>query len=508
MKFFNGKERISMKTNPPKRSPLVLHGVTAVLICIVAGCSPNAPEEPADRLPAERVVADDATGVAKPSDGGSAPSAAELPGADTADSVTDTQEDVAAPDPEKGTSPDSGVEPVSFDDPADQTANPESKQPAKKREKLFVGWDKPLATLFVTGRQDGYVEPCGCTGFENQLGGVNRRFTLIEQLQEEGWQPVAMDVGNQVKRFGRQPEIKFQITIDGLKQMGYQVVAFGLDDLKLSIDELIAIVAPQADKPTPFVCANVNLLDLTPKYRVVETNGKRLGITSILGTSKQKGITADEIELTPPEEALGEVWPKLKAENCDLYVLLAHASIFETGELARTFPGFDVVVTSGGSNEPTHEPDKITGSKGLLVQVGNKGKYVCVIGLFEDEPVLRYQRVPLDDRFKDAKAMIRLMGAYQQQLETLGWKGLGLKPQNHPSGRQFVGSNECGDCHTKAYEIWEKTRHARATKTLVKPPERADVPRHFDPECISCHVVGWNPQKYYPYKSGYESLKS
>ena len=33
------------------------------------------------------------------------------------------------------------------------------------------------------------------------------------------------------------------------------------------------------------------------------------------------------------------------------------------------------------------------------------------------------------------------------------------------------------------------------------------MPRHFDPECISCHVTGWNPQNYYPYESGYLSLE-
>ena len=31
--------------------------------------------------------------------------------------------------------------------------------------------------------------------------------------------------------------------------------------------------------------------------------------------------------------------------------------------------------------------------------------------------------------------------------------------------------------------------------------------RHFDPECISCHVTGWNPQKFFPYKTGYETLE-
>jgi len=41
----------------------------------------------------------------------------------------------------------------------------------------------------------------------------------------------------------------------------------------------------------------------------------------------------------------------------------------------------------------------------------------------------------------------------------------------------------------------------------VKPPNnRGDIARHFDPECLSCHVTGWAPQQYYPFESGYLSL--
>ena len=51
--------------------------------------------------------------------------------------------------------------------------------------------------------------------------------------------------------------------------------------------------------------------------------------------------------------------------------------------------------------------------------------------------------------------------------------------------------------------MFEKTPHYHATDTLVK----LDPPRHFDPECLSCHVTGWNPQEYFPYATGYMSLE-
>src|SRR5687767_14908328 len=44
---------------------------------------------------------------------------------------------------------------------------------------LVPDWPKPKAALFLTGRQNGYLEPCGCTGLANQKGGLARRHTLL-----------------------------------------------------------------------------------------------------------------------------------------------------------------------------------------------------------------------------------------------------------------------------------------------------------------------------------------
>ena len=40
---------------------------------------------------------------------------------------------------------------------------------------LFKDWPTPQAVLVITGELDGYIEPCGCTGKENQKGGLSRR---------------------------------------------------------------------------------------------------------------------------------------------------------------------------------------------------------------------------------------------------------------------------------------------------------------------------------------------
>lgn len=386
----------------------------------------------------------------------------------------------------------------------------EAEKPKFSRRELFEGWNKPQIALFLTGQQHGYIEPCGCTGLDNQKGGLMRRQTFLNQLRNDrGWDVVALDVGNQVRRFGRQAEIKFQTTAEGLKKMDYEAVSFGPDDLRLSVDEVFAAVASEDPDNIKYISSNASLLGFTPKHRIVEAGGKKIGITGVLGSKEQQKISNSEVEMGDPMQELEASWNALKAENCDLYVLLSHATLEESRQYAKAFPGFQIVVTAGGAGEPTLKPENIEGTNTQMIQVGTKGMYVGVVGLFNDpQQPIRYERVALDARFEDSEEMLRLLASYQKQLETLGLDGLGIRPQPHSSGHSFVGSETCAECHSEAYEVWENSKHSHATDTLVHPPERFEVPRHFDPECLACHVTGWNPELYLPYRSGYLGLEA
>jgi hypothetical protein len=141
--------------------------------------------------------------------------------------------------------------------------------------------------------------------------------------------------------------------------------------------------------------------------------------------------------------------------------------------------------------------------------------YVGVVGLFGSgrDMQVRYQRTPLDARYQDSPSIKDKFLRYQNQLQSLGLAGLEIKVSPHPSGRRYVGSEACYDCHDTAYDIWKDGidgqggPHYRATADLTDPGERTWVQRHYDPECISCHVTGWNPQGFFPYESGYLKLE-
>ncbi|MGE0758507.1 MAG: multiheme c-type cytochrome [Pirellulaceae bacterium] len=466
------------------------------------------PNVPTQAAPTDVVADSTATAF----DGAPAVSAAA--GTEPADVPAVPSETPLASAPASASDPAAASQPASEDRPPVTNALRASDQASvgetPHRESLFEGWSAPQFALFITGQQAGYIEPCGCTGLTNQKGGLARRQSLHRQLKERGWPLVAVDVGNQVRRFGRQGEIQFQVSAEALKQMGYQAIALGVDDLRLSVGELAAVTLASDGGATPFVSSNAAVLDreLTPTYQVIEAGGRRIGVTSVVSSSLQAKIISSEIVLTSPEDGLKAVVPKLKEARCDLLVLLAQASVAESQELARKFPDFHVVVTSGGTGEPRWQPELVPDTKTVLIEVGLKGMFVGVLGFFDDSQTpWRYQRVPLDARFADSPDMLKLLASYQQQLESLGLDGLGVSPLPHPSGNRFVGSEKCGECHTEAMAKWEESRHAHAFDSLVHPPERSQIARHFDPECLSCHVTGWDPQRMFPYTSGFLSAE-
>jgi len=369
-------------------------------------------------------------------------------------------------------------------------------------------WPVPDLTLFVSGQQHGYIEPCGCTGLENQKGGVARRMTLAKQLRERGWPLLPVDAGNLVRRFGKQADIKYHRSLEALRAMGYAAVGFGPDDVRLGVGELILEAADDGDpKRSIYASANVVLLDesLMPKHKMLVRNGMRVGITSVLDPESLDGPISDEIILQPIEASARKALEAMNAEDPTFTVLTFYGDEDTAKQLVRDVPGFDLVVVAGGYGEPTFRPVEIDDTKTRMILTGDKGMYVGLVGLYADAP-LRYARVSLTHEFKDAAEMRTLMAEYQEQLKQLGLQGLGLEPIPHPSGKKFVGTARCGECHTTAFDIWQGSMHAEATEHLVHPGERSDVPRHFDPECLSCHVTGWNPQNFYPYESGYVAL--
>lgn len=377
-------------------------------------------------------------------------------------------------------------------------------------DKLFVGWGDPDFALVLTGRQHGYIEPCGCAGLEYQKGGLSRRHTFLNSLRDKGWNIYPIDAGNHVRRIGRQSEIKFQLTAAGLAEMGYVAIGIGPDDLKLPSGELLATVADDGDGTSPYISSNVSIIDrdLVPRFKVISHGKFKIGIVSVIGETYLSGVGSDEIMVEESRKAIEDSLAELEEQHCDVLVLMIKETLQRSLELSEAFPQFKFVITSGASGEPEYDLRKVGDSGNSLIQIGKKGMYGLVLGWFESEQQWKYQRVSLTSKFEDSNEVLQWLKDYQVELQRLGFDGLGVRPSSHTSGAKFIGSKSCAKCHQSEYDKWLETPHAHATESLEHPTDRADIPRQYDPECLSCHVTGWRPQQYTPYISGFESLNT
>src|SRR5439155_4235990 len=104
--------------------------------------------------------------------------------------------------------------------------------------------------------------PCGCT--QGQLGGLKRRYDLIERLRDQQkWPLVLLDLGSLIKdpagaRSGfEQSKLKFQVALKALGLMKYNALALSAEDLKVGTDEALMQYLNTLAGKTKVLCANV-----------------------------------------------------------------------------------------------------------------------------------------------------------------------------------------------------------------------------------------------------------
>jgi hypothetical protein len=87
-----------------------------------------------------------------------------------------------------------------------------------------------VLTVFLTGNELGALKPCGCSG--GQLGGLERRPAVLNTAPAA--KRVIVDTGSFTKTDGEQDQIKFQILIDALDMLGYDLVNLTEQDIEMA----------------------------------------------------------------------------------------------------------------------------------------------------------------------------------------------------------------------------------------------------------------------------------
>ncbi|OHB87977.1 MAG: hypothetical protein A3E19_06090 [Planctomycetes bacterium RIFCSPHIGHO2_12_FULL_52_36] len=378
--------------------------------------------------------------------------------------------------------------------------------------------------LLFSGEERGYLEPCGCA--KPLLGGIAKRHTFLKSLSEP-WLSVSLGdlVGGDTLAAGhvrRQDELKAETLIQALKIMDHSIHNLGEMDLDMGLEVLAYLFPPG---PVTLLSSNIRLsgshpgtpytLEIVP-YKVCEVGARPvqdsggggatpdkgarpaptlrigfLGILSptLLGPSSvaEKGRMPPGVEIIPPAEALPPLIRELK-DKADVLVLLSHAPLEESLELASDFPEFHLVASGHGVEHPI----VIKKDNTWVFTPGIKGKHLVLYRYNPDKGSGVVETVTLDERLEDSAPMLSLLDNYQERLKE---EKLLSRVERFPLPGQtsYVGSRACSPCHPAVSQHWGSTLHAAAYETLLK------AGRASDPECVTCHVVGLN------YASGFQS---
>lgn len=351
--------------------------------------------------------------------------------------------------------------------------------------------------IVFSGEELGSLEPCGC--FEGQIGGISRRSFLIDSFRKQKKTVIPVSLGDLPKGFGRQQEIKTEILCRAMDEMGYVAHNLGEKDIEIGLP-LISYLS-QTYK-VKFLSSNLEFIDPLPlelNQRLIKecsdaARSCKVGFIGIVSQSLISDHFSDCINVRDPVEALRPLVKDLRG-SVDLIVLLSHAPLEESIEIAKLFPEIGLIITGHGIEEPEDVVTYLNNT--LIVTTGTMGKRLGVVKYSMDKSGLTRKSVslmPLGHSQKDSQGMASLLKEYQQMLidEDLMSKTVQAPLQD---GASYAGSAACGICHKTVYRHWLKTRHGTAYNTLV------DIGHQYDPECIQCHTTG------YGYVSGFLTEK-
>ncbi|HEY7312452.1 MAG TPA: multiheme c-type cytochrome [Gemmataceae bacterium] len=416
--------------------------------------------------------------------------------------------------------------------PAIEPPKPEPKYGIPAR--LFPNWGKPDFVLILSAQQHGYMLPCGCSS--PQVGGLERRYNFMQLLKARGWTPVAVDLGDVPQRTGPvklpnvQGLLKYQYSMKALERMGYLGVGVGEFEAAYSLARIEGEWA--ANNDTPAVLAgnlhepeNTFPLLKTMAVQTVPGCGVKVGATNIIGPTVAERIKDPTVKFERTDKSLNQLLKNMQAAKVDLPILLYHGSatpredgVKEAIACAEKYPQFPVIVCLSEEDEPPGRPEIVndpkSGTRNYVFRLGHKGKNIGVLGVYRNGPgnsafAFKYQLVEMGEEYMTPKEqegdhpIQKLMEDYTRELKDKNYLARygqskhilqALPPvaglRNPGDGvPTYIGSEACGKCHVSAYEVWEKSDHSHAYKTLVKAHHPSL--RQYDGECIVCHTVGF-----------------
>lgn len=348
----------------------------------------------------------------------------------------------------------------------------------------------PVTVLFTSDRQ-AELSTCGCS--IDQLGGLSRvPAALASQgvlfsakptadLWLEGGDLFFSTTGLSEERLRSERE-KAELIAAIYKKWGVAVMTPGPKDLAGGVSELKRLAAAAQMKLVSANLASASGELLFAPYTVEIRRGVKIGVVGISGPELFGRL--NEVKVLQANERLAEAVKKARGEGAQFVFVLSQSGLALDKELAaRSEADFWV---SGAATDNLPQPLVMGRTK--LIQMLPQGQQVGLLTLKGSE-LGEYRQIDVKQSLPEDKTIQRGVDGLKKKRIKEALRG-GVVPGKDKKAAFVANYETCRTCHAKQVEFWEGTKHASAYLVLFSKNQ------HFDPECITCHTLGFkqNPQ--------------
>lgn len=330
--------------------------------------------------------------------------------------------------------------------------------------------------FLATGDLRGEIKPCGCSP-EGDMGGLLRRGTYLEKSRKAHPHLLYLDLGNNFPPPTEQGRLKVSLIQKSLKQLQPAGILVGPNEL-LYEQALL-------DPDLPYLLTNVGRKFPFKKSSLKIIGGQRIGIWGYLSPNQVYQNANEEQSLLPVgTKLLQNLQRQLKKEKSDYTILMFRGSEEELAQFEQSRL-FDLIIAGNNNDDELNQVLTMNTANGSFKAVPTKGQ-----GAFEGEVDVEKKSAPLQvdwflDKYSDHPALLPHFEAYDAAVKALFFTNLD-RMDKHKQESPYAGESVCAACHLEQHQVWSKSRHAHAFATLQKEG------KHFDSECLQCHVVGLN----------------
>lgn len=281
--------------------------------------------------------------------------------------------------------------------------------------------------------------------------------------------------------------------MDAMVLLNTDAVGVGERDLRYGLSFLTENAKA---KRVPMVNSNMTYKGsgkpVFPSTIVKQVGGVKVGVFSLITDKGNYGPSADSIAVEDPVAAATRTVKELKAKGATVIVLLSQLGKVESEDLVATVDGIDAVMV--GRDTPLLNKGRMI--KNTVACYGgeqgqNIGRTLLTLDAKKNVTTGENDVFRLGPEIVDKPEMLAIVKAFEEGFnEKMREVEKEREVQSQTSTAddspdRFLGVNLCARCHQPEFEQWKTTSHSVAWQTLV------DAKKDATPDCIPCHVVGY-----------------